>query len=45
LIAQVEQRRLFAGEAPRQPADRGWILHTYADCINAVKGVKPGDKT
>jgi hypothetical protein len=35
-IANVEKRELYGhGD---NPADRSWILDTYAECIKAVRG-------
>jgi hypothetical protein len=37
-VANVEKRQLYShGD---QPADRKWILDTFAECLNAVK--RPG---
>jgi hypothetical protein len=37
-IAAVEGKALHQSPAPnQQPADRKWILDTYAECIRAVR--------
>jgi hypothetical protein len=43
-IAAVEKRSLFhARDSERTVADRKWILDTYRDCIEAVKGGRTND--
>lgn len=38
-ISNVERRPLFNTEKV-QPADRAWILDTYAECLEAVRGYR-----
>ena len=38
-IAAIENRNLSAKPRPgKTPVDRNWILNTYSECIEAVKG-------
>lgn len=38
-VSQVERRPLYRSD-DQQPADRKWILDTYAECLDAVKGYR-----
>lgn len=38
VIARVEQREFYAGRG--NPADRKYILDTYAECLHAVRGYR-----
>ena len=40
-IASVEQKNLFYNrDSPKEIASRDWILDTYAECLQAVKGFR-----
>ncbi len=42
LIADVEKVDLYGGgQDGKRPATRAWILHTLADCVNALSGTIP----
>ncbi len=36
-VARAEGKRLTAPAGDRESPDRGYILDTYAECLNAVK--------
>ena len=40
-IAVAEGVRLSPGDPATIPADREWILTTYAECLNAAKAELP----
>jgi hypothetical protein len=43
LVASAEKKNLWTGPNTSQgsDADKRWILDTYRECINAVRGEKP----
>lgn len=42
VIAHVERKALHSGAAEGwTSADRAWILRTYGECIQAVRGAPP----
>ena len=38
VVANLESRELYA--SGKNPADRRWILDTYAECLAAVRGYR-----
>lgn len=40
IVARLEQRELWKTSDSKNPADRAWVLNTYAECLLAVRGFR-----
>ena len=44
-VADVEGKKLYLSSESETVADRKYILDTFAECLDAVKGNRPYDRT
>lgn len=38
IVSNIEDRPLYRTNDIKNPADRKWLLDTYAECLSTVKG-------
>ena len=43
VVARLEKRELYVTSETRNPADRKWLLDTFAECLEAVRGSRRWD--